>query len=292
MATAAQSKPSIPPEQADAQLAMFARDFRKMVDRERLQARELEAANRQLQEYARDLNRAYQEERKRNRQLEKARLDTVFMLISAGRLRDEETGAHMWRLGEYSKQLALELGLDREEVDRIYWAAPLHDLGKIGVPDSVLLKKGKLTKEEWVLMQHHTTLGAQLMEGSTSPYLETARLIALSHHERWDGSGYPQGLCGEEIPLPGRIVMVADQYDALRSERPYKPPFSHRKTCAIILEGDGRSRPEHIAPQVLEAFRKTHSEFDRIFQEFSDEKVSQEGKGRGAGSLVPSQPPA
>lgn len=276
-----------PPERADEQLALFARDFRKIVDRERQQAKELEAANRQLREYARDLNQAYQEEREKNSQLEKARLDTVLMLISAGRLRDEETGAHMWRLGEYSKVLARQLGLGQEEVDRIYWAAPLHDLGKIGVPDSVLLKKGELTEEEWELMKQHTTLGAHLLNGSTSPYLETAREIALSHHERWDGSGYPKGLRGEDIPLPGRVVMLADQYDALRSERPYKPPFSHEESCTIILKGDGRCRPEHIDPQVLETFRRVHTEFDRIFQAFSDEKAC----SQGSGGRILSQPP-
>jgi len=146
----------------------------------------------------------------------------------------------------------------------------MHDIGKLGVPDAVLHKEGALDGREWEMMKRHCAFGASLLKGSASPLLETAREIALTHHERWDGTGYPQGLRGEEIPISGRIVMLVDQYDALRSQRCYKPPFDHETTRRILLEGDNRTRPEHFDPRLLDAFSALHRELKAIYGRISD----------------------
>ena len=146
----------------------------------------------------------------------------------------------------------------------------MHDIGKIGVPDAILRKPEPLDEAEWKIVKTHPAIGASLLQGSVSPLLEVARQIALTHHENWDGSGYPRGLQGEDIPLAGRIVMLVDQYDALRSPRPYKLAFSHAKSYDIILHGDGRTRPEHFDPRLLDAFHSMHHELETIYDRLSD----------------------
>ncbi len=244
--------------------------MQRLIEAENSKAQELAVAYQQLQSFAKDLKRAFDAERRRSAELEAAYYDTLVRLTHASRYKDEETGAHVQRLSHYSRLVGLHLGLSEAEADLLFAAAPMHDVGKIGVPDSVLLKRGPLTLAEWRLMQKHPEMGANLLTGSNSLLLECAREIALTHHERWDGSGYPLGLQGEDIPLAGRIVMLADQYDALRSRRSYKPPFDHDKTCDILLNGDGRTVPKHFDPQLLDAFRDLQQEFAAIFARISD----------------------
>ncbi len=155
-------------------------------------------------------------------------------------------------------------------VEAITFASMLHDIGKVGIPDNILLKPGPLTAEEFEVIRKHTIIGAKMLAGSTYPGMPMAASIALSHHERWDGKGYPRGLESADIPVEGRIVRLVDQSDAMRSKRPYKPAFSHEKTVRIIAEGDDRTRPEHFDPDVLRAFLRAGRDFDRLFAEHSD----------------------
>ena len=257
-------------DMANSQLMLFAHDLKRLVERERQKTRELTAANQQLQAYAKDLKIAFDAEKRKSQEVAQAHHDTIRRLIRASHYKDEGTGAHIKRLGHYAKALALYFGLSKIDVELIAAAAPMHDIGKIGVPDAILHKRGPLDEAEWKIVKTHPAIGASLLQGSVSPLLEVARQVALTHHENWDGSGYPSGLQGEEIPLAGRIVMLVDQYDALRSPRPYKPAFSHTKTCDIMLNGDGRTCPEHFDPRMLDAFRSMHHELAAIYDRLSD----------------------
>lgn len=200
-----------------------------------------------LAEQKRDLEARVRE---RTFELELAQREVIDRLAMAAEYRDDDTGEHARRVGELSARIAAELGLPRDDVETIRLAAPLHDLGKIGISDLILLKPGKLTPEEFETIKDHTRIGAQVLSGSSSPLLSAAECIALSHHERWDGSGYPQQLAGEAIPLYGRIVAVADVYDALTSERPYKVAMSHDAATAEIVRMSG----SQFDPQIVEAF--------------------------------------
>ncbi|MBF0537144.1 MAG: response regulator [Nitrospirae bacterium] len=191
-------------------------------------------------------------------------------LISAAEHKDSDTGEHISRMGLYSKRLAQELGVSQEFIEAIGFASPLHDIGKIGIPDNVLLKQGGLTRDEFEVIKTHSTIGASILSGSSHSNIQMAESIALCHHERWDGSGYPAGLSGEAIPLEARIVIICDQYDALVMKRPYKPPFQHKKAIEIITRGDGRTLPTHFDPNVLDAFIKVAADFNAIYNKNSD----------------------
>jgi HD-GYP domain-containing protein (c-di-GMP phosphodiesterase class II) len=173
-------------------------------------------------------------------------------LSLAGERRDDDTGQHTLRVGYVSSFITQALGQPTQAVELIRMAARLHDIGKIGIPDNVLLKPGKLTIEEYELMKQHTAIGAGMLAGSHSPLIRLAEEITLNHHERWDGSGYPRGLAGQKIPLSGRIVAVADVFDALTHERPYKQAWSLEKVFAELTQ----MRGSQFDPRVVDAFFK------------------------------------
>ena len=189
--------------------------------------------------------------RARTRDLEAARLEILTRLARAAEYRDDVTGEHTRRVGRTSAALGRELGLDDETIQMLRLGAPLHDVGKIGVPDEVLLSPRALTEEEFEVMKAHTTIGADLLGNSGFPLLDHAAEIALTHHERWDGKGYPRGLAGSHIPVSGRIVSVADTFDALTHARPYKEAWTMERAIEEILDSGER----RFDPDVVEAFR-------------------------------------
>ena len=228
------------------------------------------------------------EVRSRTMELEVSRVEAIHCLALAAEFRDDDTGKHVARVGRYAAIVADELGFEKSRVELIELAAQLHDVGKIGVPDAILLKPGKLDREEfdfmkrhcdfgktitqplldaeWKKLIRHTEVGSSILEVHSSPIMRLAATIAVSHHEKWDGSGYPSGLAGEDIPIEGRITAIADVYDALSSARPYKQAFPDEKCFAILKE----ERGSHFEPQVVDAFFARIDEIVRVRKEFAD----------------------
>ena len=218
-----------------------------------------------------DLQNAMNEVVLGRQQIYEAQLDTIHRLALAAEHRDEHTASHIHRVSHYCGLLAWALDLSADETEHLQQGSIMHDVGKIGVPDSILLKEGRLSNAEREVMQQHTIIGADIPRGSSSKLLQTGEIIALTHHERWDGTGYPQGLKGEQIPLHGRICAVADVYDALTSKRPYKKAFARHEARQILCQGYGT----HFDPQILDLFL-ANFEVVEVIQDRYGERESEE----------------
>ncbi|MBI5918394.1 MAG: HD domain-containing protein [Nitrosomonadales bacterium] len=245
---------------------------------------QLEHANEQLRENAQMLAQKVQERTaelfSKAEELGLVREASILALSSLAETRDNETGNHIRRTQNYIVALAQQLHdhprfkdfLSENNIDLLFKVAPLHDIGKVGIPDSILLKPGKLTPEEFEIMKTHTTLGASTISaaeaklGMHNDFLQMARLIAIAHHEKWDGSGYPNGLAGDDIPTEARLMAIADVYDALITQRPYKPAFGHEQAVAIIKEGRGK----HFDPDIVDTFLRIQDEFHNIALSYQD----------------------
>jgi len=184
------------------------------------------------------------------KELKNAYLDTINRLVLATEYKDDDTGDHIIRMSRYSHMIAKKMSLPEKDIDTIKYSSTMHDIGKLGIPDHIMLKPGKLTRDEFEIMKTHTTIGANILDKSKSYIISMGKEIAISHHEKWDGSGYPNQLKNEQIPLPGRIVAVADVFDALASERPYKKAFSIEKSLNIMKS----ERAKHFDPEILDLF--------------------------------------
>lgn len=204
--------------------------------------------------------------RKRTDELQQTRMQVVQRLGMAAEFRDEETGNHILRMSHISELLARTIGWDDDDCELMLMASPMHDIGKIGIPDHILLKPGKFEPDEWEIMKTHASIGAKLLDGDDSNLMRMAREIALSHHEKWDGSGYPNGLTGEDIPMSGRIAALADVFDALTSQRPYKKAWPVEDAVQLIKDNSGK----HFDPQLVEVFLEKLPEIQAICERYRE----------------------
>ena len=250
-----------------SQMKTYTRELSNVYQHTKYKRKQLADTNSQLVKYASDLRITIANLKQTNRELQDAYRDTIFRLVLASEYKDKDTGNHITRMSRYSTHLAACFGLSNQEVDNIGYAAPMHDVGKIGIPDSIILKNGMLTENEFSIIKTHTTIGAVILENSRASILQTARVIALSHHEHWNGTGYPCGTSGEKIPLPARIVALTDTFDALTSQRPYKPPYPVHIACKIISKGRGT----HFDPLLTDIFLKHIDEFIEIKRSIDNE---------------------
>jgi putative two-component system response regulator len=196
-----------------------------------------------------------------------ASLETIYRLSMASEYKDTDTGAHIKRMSRYSAAVARRMGLAEEAVATILYAAPMHDLGKVGIPDRILLKPAMLDAAEWEIMKQHSVIGANILKGSDAEFIRMGEIIARSHHEKWDGNGYPDGLAGKDIPIAGRIAAIADVFDALTSKRPYKEPFPVENSLFIIRNESG----SHFDPDVVDAFFAIQDEILAIKKEYDND---------------------
>ena len=250
-------------EISQTQSKTFARELSHLFQHSKRQRRELASTNGQLVRYASDLRTTFTDLRVAHNELQDAYRDTIFRLVLASEYKDKDTGSHISRMSRYCMMLAAKLGLTRQEIENISYAAPMHDVGKIGIPDSIILKNGRLDDDEFSIVKSHTTIGAVILENARGTVLQTAQIIALSHHEHWNGRGYPNGLAGEDIPLPARIVALTDTFDALTSRRPYKSPYPIDISCEIIRN----ERERHFDPAIVDLFLENIDEVIAIKRE-------------------------
>ncbi len=247
------------------QLLRYAEDLSQTYRAEQEKSRQLEESNRALRSTKDELEAALGRLQTTHAELEDAYQDTIQRLAIAAEYRDDDTGDHILRMASYTGLLGRYLGLPDEEVRSLLYAAPMHDVGKIGIPDAVLLKPGKLTSDEFELMKRHTVIGAGILDNPRGDVLHVARTIALTHHERWDGRGYPHGLAGTEIPMSGRVTALADVFDALTSERPYKSAWSVERAAEVI----GEERGLHFDPEVTDTFLAHLDSFVAVKEEIA-----------------------
>lgn len=203
-----------------------------------------------------EVRKRTQEINEAHEKLKNASLETIYRLSRAAEYKDEHTSVHLQRMSHYTAAIARKIGMNNGESEALLYSSPMHDIGKLGIPDRILLKSGKLDADEWKLMKQHTLFGERILEGSDSELIKMGKSIALTHHEKWDGSGYPQGLKGEKIPTEGRITAIADVFDALTTKRLYKEPFSNEKAFGLIREGRG----SHFDPDMVDAFFEVQDE--------------------------------
>lgn len=211
-----------------------------------------------------------QEVRRATAEIARREQETILRLTRAAEHRDKETKNHIVRMGHYARLLGKALGLSEERQELLFLAAPMHDIGKVAVPDRILLKEGKLSPDEWELMKSHARAGYEILKESDSPLIQLGAEIALTHHEKWDGSGYPSGLLGEAIPLSGRICAISDVFDALLSVRPYKPAWR----LPDVIEALRRGRGAHFDPVLVDAFLDIMVEIQEIRRQFHDEAAA------------------
>jgi len=213
-------------------------------------------------EYQSRMKKAYKELRKDYNEVKHSYSEMIMRLALIAELKDGSTGTHLVKVAEYCTEIARGLGLPKKDIDYLRYASPLHDVGKLIIPDSILKKKGGLTPEEREIVKKHAQIGAEVFEGSNLNLLKIAMMISLTHHERWDGTGYPQGLKGDDIPIFGRIVALADVFDALTSKRPYKRAFGFEEAMDIIKAESGT----HFDPAVVKAFLKRKKIIKKIWK--------------------------
>jgi putative two-component system response regulator len=209
----------------------------------------LHAQERHLAELVHQRTQALEE---RTHELEQTRLEIIRRLGRAAEYKDDDTGLHVIRMSHYTRLLALAAGFSPDRAETLFHAAPMHDIGKIGIPDQILQKPGPLNEQEWTVMRQHPAIGAGIIGKHRNELLETARIVALGHHERWDGSGYPRGRKGADIPIEARIIAIADVFDALCSTRPYKEPWPHERAAAYVKDHSGKLFDPDLVPRFLE----------------------------------------
>ncbi|MFW9620150.1 MAG: HD domain-containing phosphohydrolase [Sulfurospirillum sp.] len=220
-----------------------------------------------LLQYQRNLEQKLEE---RTEEIVLTRMEVIRQLGRAAEYKDNETGTHILRMSAYTKIISRKIGLDNVRAELIFLSAPMHDIGKIGTPDYILRKNGELSPEEWEIVKAHPLQGAEIIGNHQSALLQTARVVALTHHEKFDGTGYPYGIKGYDIPLAGRIVAIADVFDALTSERPYKEPWNLERAVEYLVAQKGK----HFDPELVDAFLSCMDEIKEVMAKFQDEPTT------------------